>query len=230
LNDPSSFSQLQRLQALRESGAISDGEFLLLQAALRNGAMKRAGTHSTPLLLDHPPAYLIVLGVSFLFLLCLGIASGPIFATQPPKNTSEKFRRTYSIGEPMQRDSLIVTVDSVQTGRVIGSVFFNHKAPEGAVLVAIGYSIKNTSSVPVSIFGRPRLQLIDGSGVRYDPDVGASMALAVTNNSEGKVLSKLNPGITIRENTAFEVSSSDFNKSTWMIILDGDDTMPVKLN
>ena len=81
----------------------------------------------------------------------------------------------------------------------MGGQYFNEKASEGATLVTVNWKYKNVSEKPVGSFSQPSIKLVDAKGTEYDWDLGKSSTYATELDLGSKVLSDLNPGITVND-------------------------------
>ena len=134
-------------------------------------------------------------------------------------NTEEK---VYAVNEVVATDKVDFTVTVVEERDVIGDPSFLGKtASEGAVLVAIQHTMKNTSDEPLGMFSIPTISLVDSKGTKYSTDLDASSAYAVeTDVDDSKVLSDLNPGITVTGTDVFEIAQEQFASGEWFIVID----------
>jgi hypothetical protein len=97
---------------------------------------------------------------------------------------------------------------------------------EGAVYVVIEFTYKNITKKPISALSAPSFFLKDESGTKYDPDVQANIAWVLENNSDEKVLSNINPRISIRGSQVFEIAREAILEKGWKVYVDapsGDD-------
>ena len=122
-----------------------------------------------------------------------------------------------AVGKAVQLDGLEVKVTSVSMSGSVGKGLFKSKASEGGVYVMVNYSIKNTSTKPVGSFSQPVIYLVSPEGTHYDADIEASGAYATEANLDEKVLSDLNPGITMKGSEVYEISKELFDLSTWSV-------------
>ena len=100
------------------------------------------------------------------------------------------------------------------------------KPAEGAVYVVIEFTYKNITKKPISALSAPSFFLKDESGTKYDPDVQANIAWVLKNNSDEKVLSNINPRISIRGSQVFEIAREAILEKGWKVYVDapsGDD-------
>jgi hypothetical protein len=97
----------------------------------------------------------------------------------------------------------------------------NHLS-EGGTLVAVNWKYKNTSSVLIDIFSQPSIKLVDSNGIEYSSDTGKSASYATEIKLDSKILSDLNPGITVKDASVFEVSKESYAQGTWYVIIKAD--------
>ena len=74
----------------------------------------------------------------------------------------------------------------------------------------VKYQFKNISKEPVSSFSFPDIKLFDPNDVKYDEASGAEIAYKTQAKISSKSLSDLNPGITSKEATVFEVAKENW--------------------
>ncbi|WP_338449614.1 DUF4352 domain-containing protein [Niallia oryzisoli] len=142
------------------------------------------------------------------------------------KNTTEQAKKkeapaekVYALNEVVPTDKAEVTVTKVEERSVIGDPdFLGKEASQGAVLVAVQYTLKNVSDEPMGMFSQPSINLLDEKGTEYDSDVDASGAYAAeTGIDNSKILSDLNPGITVTGTDVYEISQESFASGKWFI-------------
>lgn len=115
-----------------------------------------------------------------------------------------------------------MTVTSVSTPNSVGSQYFVEKPSEGGVLVAVQWKYKNTSSEPIGTFSQPSIKLVDSAGVEYSSDTGKTSAYATEIKLDRKILSDLNPGITVQDAQVFEVSKESYDQGGWYVVVKAD--------
>lgn len=135
----------------------------------------------------------------------------------------------YKIGDVVKADKAEVTVTKYEEKDVIGDPeFLGKKASEGATLVGVQYKIKNVSDEPIGAFEYPTINLVDEKGTKYDSDIDASAAYATeTGIDNSKIMSDLNPGITVTGTDVYEISKEQFAKGKWFIQI-GDAKVQIK--
>lgn len=72
------------------------------------------------------------------------------------------------------------------------------------------------------MFDYPIIKLVDEKGTEYTADIDASSSYAIeTDIDNSKVLSDLNPGISITDTEVYEISQESFASGQWFIEIDG---------
>lgn len=137
-------------------------------------------------------------------------------------DTKKAEQVTYKVNDTIKADNLEFTVISAQEKKQVGSQYFKSNPSEGGTYVAVQWKYKNISDKPIGTFSHPRINLVDSAGTSYDSDIDASSYYATTLNLDRKILSDLNPGITVNDANVFEVSKDNFAKGGWGIIIKSD--------
>lgn len=125
-------------------------------------------------------------------------------------------------GEDFNTGKFLVNFKPVGFAGKIGE----SKPAEGAVYVVIQFTYKNITKKPISALSAPGFFLKDESGTKYDPDVQANIAWSLNNNSDEKVLSNINPRVSIKGCEVFEVAREAILEKGWKVYVDapfGDD-------
>jgi hypothetical protein len=142
--------------------------------------------------------------------------------TATPKATAPAITTpTFYVGDAVPARDVEIRVTKVEQRTAVGSEYARETAAEGGVLVVVRYSIKNTSDRPAKAYAAPELTLLDPQGVEYKPDAGKSGAYASELNLDQKLFSDLNPGITVKGATVFEVGKETFDLATWKLAAGG---------
>lgn len=136
----------------------------------------------------------------------------------------------FKVGDTVNFDAFEVTLKSVEELSSVGNQYTKTSVAEGGTYVAIVYSLKNTGTKPIGMFGGPTLKLMDPSGTTYDSDVGASSSFSSEKEFNRKVVSDLNPGIKVNDGKVWEVSKEQFDRAKWSLVLDGHENTPISLN
>ncbi|WLR61540.1 DUF4352 domain-containing protein [Guptibacillus hwajinpoensis] len=103
------------------------------------------------------------------------------------------------------------------------------QASDGGTFVAIQYTIKNISEEPIGAFSFPTVSLTNEKGTKFDSDIDASANYAVeTGVDNSKILSDLNPDISVTDTVVFEISKEKFESGNWFILVDGKHKVALK--
>lgn len=143
----------------------------------------------------------------------------------------EESSSLYNVGDTLksERTSLIVT--SIKSLRSINGDFLESEPSEGAIYLTVQYKYKNISGKAIGMFSKPSISLIDPNGNDYDADIGASSVFATVVDDNEKVLSDLNPGITVKSSTVFEVSEEALKTFGWYLSIElGDSHFKIDIN
>ena len=134
---------------------------------------------------------------------------------------AEKQETIYQVGDIVSAKNLEVTVTKFEELSQIGDPnFLGKAASDGGTLVAIQYTMKNVSDEPVGMFSYPTIKLVDEKGTKYNSDVDASSSYSVeTKIDNSKVLSDLNPDISVTSVEVYEVSKDKFAQGSWYILV-----------
>lgn len=143
-----------------------------------------------------------------------------------PAVTAPSSPPTFQVGETFATQRFHVTITSATVKHSVGDLLTS-QAPAGGEYVAVAWRYSNRSSAPISAFAVPSLHLLDTQGHRYDADLEASSFYASQIHASAKALSEVNPGISLTDGAAFEVSATQFNPATWtmQIHVDGQDVI-----
>lgn len=129
---------------------------------------------------------------------------------------------TYKVSDAIKAENLELTVTSVQEKKQVGSQYFQSNPSEGGTYVAVQWKYKNSSDKPIGTFSQPRINLVDSNGTSYDADINASSSYATEIKLDRKILSDLNPGITVNDANVFEVSKDSYAKGGWSVVIKSD--------
>jgi hypothetical protein len=72
------------------------------------------------------------------------------------------------------------------------------------------------------MWDQPSVNLLSPEKTKYSNDVEASGLYATEQDFDEKVISDLNPGISVKSAVVFEVSKEEIAKNGWMIDVDGN--------
>lgn len=134
----------------------------------------------------------------------------------------------YNIGDAISNEEYEITIKNVSTATKVGSQYLNSQPAEGGIYVCVDFTYKNVSTEPISSWDFPTVELVDSNGVEYSSDVSASSYYATEKDPNRKVLSDLNPGITVTDNKVFEIAEESYNQGEWYLIVDNNTKIKVK--
>lgn len=166
-----------------------------------------------------PKKYFAFMGIAAIGLIFFAVAKFP--------NRSATEATNASVGDTFRTEKFEITITSAGERSSVGSEFFVQQPSTGATFVAVQATIKNISSRPINSFSMPDIHLMAPDGIRFDPDIGASSSFATELDLDEKVFSDLNPGITVRSGNVFEVAKDQFDKTTWRLFVDADESVYV---
>ena len=132
--------------------------------------------------------------------------------------------KSYTVGTPFIVDDIEINVARViKLASIAGNILWSDKTPsKGGVYIAIKWSLSNVGNKPVSSYSLPHtVQLVSSDGATYDQDISATVQLAGEWNIDSKVISNLNPKITVEEVAVFEISKELIEQGGWMIKVGG---------
>ena len=153
-------------------------------------------------------------------------ASEPPTSSGSPSDRRDDSRSPY-VGETVRTSRFELTVDSIESRKTVGGEFLSETAPEGSIYVAVRFTVKNISNQPIGMFSQPIVTLVDQSGTRYESDLGATSTYATEAKLSEKVVSDLNPGVTVTGARVFHVAEDRFSLSTWRVQIHATGTLLV---
>lgn len=129
----------------------------------------------------------------------------------------EEQETAFQVGDTITDDQLEITVTKFEEKDVVGDPdFLGKEVSEGGIFVAIQYKLKNISDEPVGMFDYPTIKLVDENGVEYESDIDASGSYAgETGIDNSKILSDLNPDISVNDTEVYEISKEKFAQGKW---------------
>ncbi len=136
-------------------------------------------------------------------------------------NSSSSSDTVLNIGDTVSTSKIELNITKAKKLNKVGSEYFESSPSEGAIYVAIDYKYKNISKEPLSMWNQPTVSLISPEKTKYSQDISASGYYATEQDFDEKVISDLNPGITVKTAVVFEVSKEEIAKEGWMIDIDG---------
>ncbi len=145
--------------------------------------------------------------------------------TKKEKAQAERARAmTFQFGQTGRTEKFEIGA-TFEIRQAVGGFLLTSTASTGASYVAVKISEKNVSNEPIGSFSLPRIKFVDGRGHVYDPEIGASVTFAGEALIDRKILSNLNPGITIFDAEVFEVSNELISLDDWKIRVEADEVI-----
>lgn len=165
-----------------------------------------------------------ILGLLVLIIIISAVSSGSQNQSSgvDKKGTASQPETKYKVGDIIKTDKLEITVTKAEEKPSVGSDFFKKSPSEGGTFIAVQYSYKNVSSSPVGTFSQPTVKLVASNGTEYDADIGTSGNYVTELNLDRKILSDLNPGITVKDAQVFEVSKELYASGSWDLLIRAD--------
>lgn len=152
-------------------------------------------------------------------------SSAPQDAAANPKETAAPPpAANLYIGSSVNVGSLQTTLTKVSTRKRFSADFMEAQAAEGGIYVVVQLKFKNIGTKPIGIFDMPSIRLVDDKGNHYSNDVNATMAASTALGDNSKVVSDLNPELSVTKVMAFEVSENAFAPAKWGLQIDDEAT------
>lgn len=148
-------------------------------------------------------------------------------SAQVADQTSEKQQAAWKVGDVIKTEKFEITVSSVTNRGSVGGEFMSEKAADGALFVVVNFKYKNITKEPITAFSMPDMKIIDPNGTEYDEASGATAYYQAEINLNKKAVSDLNPGITQKDATVFEVSRDLWKSKGWKLVIDADEDIEV---
>lgn len=186
----------------------------------------KCGKDQRNFFMKHPVLYtiliLVIIGV------VAGIGSDNTGDTTVTSTENQVQATVYNIGDTISNEKYEFTIKNVNTANKVGTEYLNSQPAEGGVYVCVDFTYKNVSTEPISSWDFPAVKLVDSNGVEYSSDVSASSYYATEKDPDRKVLSDLNPGITVTDNEVFEIAEESYNQGEWFLLVDNNIKIKVK--
>lgn len=164
----------------------------------------------------------------------IGAGKGKKIESSGPATGGENKPTLLKVGTTGKTEKFEITLISVSTkgyvGQYVADTLMGEKAPEGATFIAISYKLKNISKEPIGAFSVPSVKLVSPEGTKYDENAAAGVFYKIEQKMDEKILSDINPSITIRTGTIFEVAKELWQKKGWKIIFDADSDIEYAAN
>lgn len=172
----------------------------------------------------HP---ILTVFVALILLVAIVGGSDTDSSSEVTTKKQNKNETIYNVGDVIKTKKYEIIVTNVNTTEEVGGEFLKKQPSEGGIYVCVDFTYKNISDSPISSFSFPSLKLVDSKGVKYSNDIEASSYYATEKDPDRKILSDLNPGITVTDNKVFEISKDQYESGSWTITV--DDNIKIKL-
>lgn len=174
------------------------------------------------------PWFIVIILLFILGLIFSGSSKSNTTSQSHTSSTSTKQETIYAIGDAIATDKYEITITEVEEKDTVGNAYMNSTASEGGVYVSVNIKLKNISDKPLNSFEFPTIRLIDGNDTKYSSDISATSYYAVEKDPDHKVLSDLNPGITVTDVKVFEISSDSYSSGSWFVSIDNKLKVKIK--
>ena len=186
----------------------------------------KCGKDQRNFFMKHPVLYTI------LILIIIAVAGGSgsdNTGNTTVTSTGNQVQETiYNIGDAISNEKYEITIKNVNTSTKVGTQYVNSQPAEGGIYVCVDFTYKNVSTEPLSSWNFPTVELVDSNGVEYSSDLSASSYYATEKDPNRKVLSDLNPGITVTDNKVFEIEQESYKQKEWFLIIDNNTKIKIK--
>ncbi|MDD5693229.1 MAG: DUF4352 domain-containing protein [Patescibacteria group bacterium] len=133
--------------------------------------------------------------------------------------TDSQKETTYKVGDTISNGTFEITVTKAEVRSTIGDSFFAKSPSQGGTYVGVQYKFKNASDKPVASFSQPSFKLVDSKGTKYESDISASSSYATELKLDQKILSDLNPGITVNGADVYEINKEQYASGSWYVLV-----------
>lgn len=174
---------------------------------------------------------LLLIGVLYLTFAVGSAEENVVESTNGTENNVSSTTTTstiYNIGDTIQNKKYEITISSVNEAKKVGTTYLSSEPAEGGTYVCVDFSYKNISTEPMSSWDFPTIQLVDSNGTKYSADISATSYYATEKDPNRKVLSDLNPGITVKDNDVFEISINSYSQGEWFLLIDNKIKVKIK--
>lgn len=186
----------------------------------------KCGKDQRNFFMKHPVLYTILI---LIIIAVAGSSGSDDTGNTTVTSTGNQVQETvYNIGDAISNEEYEITIKNVSTATKVGSQYLNSQPAEGGIYVCVDFTYKNVSTEPISSWDFPTVELVDSNGVEYSSDVSASSYYATEKDPNRKVLSDLNPGITVTDNKVFEIAEESYNQGEWYLVVDNNTKIKVK--
>ena len=186
----------------------------------------KCGKDQRNFFMKHPVLYTILI---LIIIAVAGGAGSDNTGNTTVTSTGNQVQETiYNIGDAISNEKYEITIKNVNTSTKVGTQYVNSQPAEGGIYVCVDFTYKNVSTEPLSSWNFPTVELVDSNGVEYSSDLSASSYYATEKDPNRKVLSDLNPGITVTDNKVFEIAQESYNQGEWYLVVDNNIKIKVK--
>lgn len=151
--------------------------------------------------------------------------------TQSKSTETKKSDPVFKMGDVIKTDKFEITVTSIEEKSQVGGEYLKKSPSQGGTYITVQYQYKNISDKPVGTFSKPSINLTDKNGTKYKADIDASSTFATEINPDSKIVSDLNPGITVKDAEVFEISKDLYSKGGWkLLVTEGSKKANININ
>lgn len=158
-----------------------------------------------------------------------GISDNKQVSDQAVEQKASEDKVKWKIGDSIKSGKFDLKVSSVATRANVGGQFMNEKAADGATFLIVNFNYKNITKEPISSFSVPKVKIFDPNGTEYDEAAGATIYYQTEINLNKKAISDINPGITQKDATVFEVSRELWKNKGWKLVIDADEDFEIMI-
>ncbi len=156
--------------------------------------------------------------------------SGNTAAVSSGDNKKASNEVVAKVGDVIKTEKFEITITSIEEKAEVGGEYINSKPSEGGTYVVVNWQYKNISDKPIGSFSMATVNLLDKNSTKYDSDIGATSSYATETKLDTKILSDLNPGITVKDAEVFEVSKELYKAGGWRLKIKADKEAFVNIN
>jgi hypothetical protein len=142
--------------------------------------------------------------------------------TQSKSTETKKEEPVFKVGDVIKTDKFEIIINAVKEKSQVGGEYLKKSPSQGGTYLTVQYQYKNISDKPVGTFSKPSINLTDKSGTKYKSDIDASSTFATEVNPDRKIVSDLNPGITVKDAEVFEISKDSYSQGGWKLLITAD--------
>ncbi len=168
-----------------------------------------------------------ILTVILIFVV-LSVIGGALNGSKEPPivtsngTSSEPTEVVAKVGDKIKMDGFEITILSIEQKSKVGSEFLNAKPSEGGTYIVVNWKYKNITDKPINAFSVPNINLLDKNKTQYEKDISASIYYSTEKKINAKILSELNPGITVNDAQVYEVAKDLYKVKGWRLQIKAD--------